>query len=156
MWLIGRTLRLVTIAALTMAMIFVVACGDDDDDDDAADVAQDANEVFTGSPTASAGQEEGTEELVVVIEDGEFEDGDIELQVNQPTILLVENRDDEAYRLSIGDLVVNEGLPAGTTVRVEFTTPVVEDYTAELLPGEGDETLDTMEVRVIGPGNTGG
>lgn len=154
MWLIGRTLQVATIVALGIAMIFVAACGDDDDD--VADVAEDSDEVFTGSPTASAGQDEGTEELVVVIEDGEFEDGDIELQVDQPTILVVENRDEEAYRLTIGDLVVGEALPAGTATRVEFTTPVVEDYTAELLPAEGDEALDTMEVRVIGPGNTGG
>lgn len=153
MWRIRRSLRLAMIATLSVVMLLAVACGDDDD---IADVAQDTSEQFTGSPTASAGQDEGTEELVVTIEDGEFADGDIQLQQNQPTILLVENRDDVAYRLTIGELVVNEGLPAGTTTRVEFTTPVVEDYPAELLPAEGEEALDTMEVRVIGPGGTGG
>ncbi len=154
MWLFAHSMRVMAVVMLSLVMVFAAACGDDDDDQ--AEVADQADQPFTASPTAIAGQESDTEELTLVVENGEFDESDIELMEGRPTILLVENRDDEAYRLNIGDLVVNEGIPAGTTTRVEFTTPVVEDYEAELLPAEGDEALDTMQVRVIGPGNTGG
>ena len=154
MWLFGRSVRVVAVAMLSFMMVLAAACGEDDDDQ--AAVANQADQPFSGSPTALAGQESDTEEITVVIENGEFNESDIELTEGSPTIMVVENRDGEAYRLTIGDLVVSQGIPAGSSTRVEFTTPVVEDYTAELLPAEGEEALDTMEVRVIGPGNTGG
>ena len=124
-------------------VLLVAACQDDDE------VADQIEGDVIGSPTAAAGLEEDIEEVSVEITDGELGEDGIELIEERPSILRVQNNDDVAYVLHIDPLVNGAAIPAGESVSIEFTTPVSNDYTAELLPETGDEPLDTMSVEVI-------
>ena len=134
-----------SLAVVFCAVLLVTACGDDGDDDEVADQIE--GDVI-GSPTTAAGLEEDIEAVSLEIEDGELVADEIELTEERPTVLRVTNHDDEAYTLVIEPLVTETLIPAGDAIAIEFTTPVAETYTGELLPEGGGEPLDTMRVLV--------
>lgn len=132
------------LAIMCCAMLLLVACQDDDDDNVADQIEGDV----IGSPTAAAGLEEDIEEVAVEVSDGAFVDEGIELTEERPTVLHVTNHDDVAYVLRIDPLVNASAIPASDEVSIEFTTPVENTYTGELLPEGGGDSLDTMRVEV--------
>lgn len=138
---LGRSLMIVL-----CGVMLVAACMDDDDD-----VADEIEGDVIGSPTAAAGLEEDIEEVSIEITDGELSEDGVVLIEERPSILRVQNNDDVAYVLRIDPLVVGSVIPAGDSTSIEFTTPVSNEYTGELLPETGDEPLDTMTVEVISP-----
>jgi hypothetical protein len=109
---------------------------------------------FTGSPTAAPGVMVGQETVELTVSGGEFDAREIRIQQNVATMLFVVNEDDQAYVLRIGDLVVDMPIAAGETTEINFTTPIAEDYEAELLNGAGAETLDSIAVVVVPAGGT--
>ena len=133
--------------AMLAGVLILAACRDDTADE----VGDQIDSDVIGSPTAAPGLSEDIERVTIAISDGEFDVGQIELIEERPTVLTVENSDDVAYWLEIGDLVNGTEIPAGETVNVEFTTPVEDVYTGELLSEQGGEVLDEMDVEVIGP-----
>ncbi len=138
---LARSVTLVFCAALLFT-----ACQDDNDE-----VAGELEGDVIGSPEAANELEEDIEELSIEITDGELSEDGIELIEERPTVLRVQNNDDVAYVLRIDPLVADTVIPANDSISVEFTTPVSNEYTGELLPETGDESLDSMTVEVLSP-----
>lgn len=131
------------LAIASCVVILAAACQDDDE------VARQIEGDVIGSPTTAAGLEEDIEEASIEISDGAFVQDRLELVQDRPTVLRVTNNDNTAYVLRINPLLNESTVAAGNTVTIEFTTPVENTYTAELLPEGGGEPLATMPVAVI-------
>lgn len=140
----GTFLSLVAV----MILLLVSTCGDD------SEVAEERDVVPAVTPSALAALPEGVEVASIVIQDGEFQTSEIILQEDEPSVLSVDNQDDRAYRLQIGDLVTPTEIRANAVTEVKFTTPIPEEYEAELLAEEEDDVIATIPVVVISPGET--
>jgi len=144
--MLNRAVLTRMVALVCSAILLFTACQDDTDE-----VAEQIEGDVIGSPEAANELEEDIEEISIEITDGELNEDGIELIEERPTVLRVQNNDDVAYVLRIDPLVAGAVIPAGDSISVEFTTPVQNEYTGELLPESGDEPLDTMTVEVLSP-----
>lgn len=131
------------LALVLCASLVLVACQDDNDE-----VAGEVDGDVIGSPTSAAGLEQDIEQITIEIEDGGMTEDGIELTQDRPTVLTVVNNDNVAYLFQIEQLVNETLIPAGDEVQIEFTTPVSDEYTGELLPEGGGESLDTVQIQV--------
>lgn len=116
-------------------------------------VADDPTVPPAVSPPASSSQPNDIEALIVGVSNGQFAVDDIVLLEDAPTVLHLENRDDQAYRLQIEPALVNlTPIPAATTTIVSFTTPNAGEFEGQLLGTDSAEVLDTVRVVVRAPG----
>jgi len=139
-------------AAAAIALLLaasVLACGDDD-----TEVARDPVRPSDASPTALAEVPGSVEVAQVTIDEGAFGVEEVVVQRLEPTIIRVDNQDDQAYRLRIDELLAPAEIPPGTVTDVEFTTPSEGRYDGALLAAEDDEVLAAIVVTVIAPGAT--
>jgi hypothetical protein len=145
--LLGRAFRIV--ATLALVAILVAACGRDDDSP-----SSQQNELVEGappSPTAGVPAAERAEELTLTIEGGKFDEDSFSAQVDESTVIHVDNKDGTAYRVRFGDVVAMEEIgPSGVT-DIAFTAPNAVEGEGELLAADSDTTLDTIQFTIQGP-----
>jgi hypothetical protein len=140
--------RMTVFISLALVLIVASACRSE------PEVATPFAGPFTGSPTAAPGVMVGQETIEVTVSNGEFDARELRVQQNVATMLFVNNEDDQEYVLRIGDLVVDMPIAAGGTTEINFTSPVAEDYEAELINGADQETLDSIALIVVPAGGT--
>jgi hypothetical protein len=119
---------------LLAVVLSLVACSNSE-----ADIARKPQVVPEVSPGALPALSQGIEGTTLTITDARFETEPLVLQVNQPAVLSVVNRDNRAYRLQIDQLV--DG----------FTAPKVGTYAGHLLEATNDTTLASLRVVVEAP-----
>ena len=129
-------------------LVALAACGDSDEE-----LATEREGVPTVPPTTLAALPDDIGEATLAITGGAFGVEELLLQEDEPTLLHVVNNDDRAYRFRVvEDLVTLTPIAPRATTDVGFTTPKANVYEGQLLPAEGEETLDTVRVVVLGPG----
>lgn len=84
----------------------------------------------------------------VVVEDAAFAARQLTLHEGVPTVMHVVNADDGDYRFRIEDLVATTDLPANQLTVIEFTTPSLGTFDAQLLNASGD-VIDAIPIRVV-------
>ncbi len=131
---------------LLAVVLSLVACSNSE-----ADIARKPQVVPEVSPGALPALSQGIEGTTLTITDARFETEPLVLQVNQPAVLSVVNRDNRAYRLQIDQLVDGQLIGSATTTRVGFTTPKVGTYAGHLLEATNDTTLASLRVVVEAP-----
>jgi hypothetical protein len=133
--------------ALLLCLVVLAGCGGDDSESGEDDTNTNP------SPEQQANVPEGVQELEVVIENGEIDVDTLNLQVTEPAMLHVDNRDDTAYLVEImPDLVTSTDVAASQVTDVSFTVPNVNDYTLEIRAADGNgDPLDTVQVLVQSP-----
>ena len=133
--------------ALLLCLVVLAGCGGDDSESGEDDTNTNP------SPEQQANVPEGVDELEIVIENGEIDVDSLNLQVGQPAMLHVDNRDGQAYSIQIEpDLVTPSDVAASQITDVSFTVPEVNEYTLELrAEGGSGDALDTVQVLVQGP-----
>ncbi len=125
---------------------FLVGCGGEE-------IATERESTIDVSPAAIASLPEDIEEASVTVANGMFGVDVIRLLEGVPTVLHVTNEDDRAYRLQIvEDLVTAAPIASNATTDIEFTTPNAGEFEGQLLPDEGDDVLDTVQVIVRSAG----
>lgn len=105
------------------------------------------------SPPAISLLPDDIEAVTVAVTGGRFGVEDIRLLEGAPTVLHLENRDEDVYRLQIVPALVNPtSISARTTTVVSFTTPNAGEFEGQLLRANSAEVLDTVRVIVRAPG----
>lgn len=139
---------LLRVALLLILPLVLVGCLHEEDSEGATE----REGVPETTPTALSDLPQGIEAAEIVVEGGDFTVDDLNLLAGEPTELQVINRDSQAYRLQIENLVVATPIAANATSDVEFTTPNPGEFEGQLLAEEEDEVLDTLRVVVRSPG----
>jgi hypothetical protein len=134
------------VLTLLVVVLSLVACSNSE-----ADIAGKPQAVPEVSPGALPALPQGIEGTTLTIANARFETEEVVLQVNQPAVLSVVNRDNRAYRLQIDQLVDGQLIGSAITTRVGFTTPKVGTYAGHLLEATNDTTLASLRVVVEAP-----
>jgi hypothetical protein len=147
--LIARPLRILIVLAAGMLML--AACGGGDDDSKSA---ENRNNFGNVTPENRADVPPRVEEVSIKIQDGKIDTETLTLQQDEPSVLHVENADNQAYKIEITpNLVTPTDIAASTATDVKFTTPNADRYELKLLPASGTgDPLDTLQVIVQAPG----
>jgi hypothetical protein len=134
------------LGALLALMLLLSACGG------TQDVSNNLTPIAPNVPENDLAKvPAGLEEATVTIENGTFAERDLSLQVNQQTVLNVNNRDDVVYQLQIvPNLVIPTQIGAATTTQLELTTPNAGTFEAQIL-GQDGKVLATLPVNVETP-----
>ncbi|HEU5433836.1 MAG TPA: cupredoxin domain-containing protein [Thermomicrobiales bacterium] len=99
--------------------------------------------------TATSLEPVGIQTTDVKVSDGKFGVDSIALQEDRPSIVKIDNADATPYRFQVApDLVIATPVPASTTTAISFTNPKAGAYKGELLPAQGDQPLDSLDVNV--------
>lgn len=133
--------------ALLLGLVVLAGCGGDDSETGDDDVNTNP------SPEQQANVPQGSEELDIKIESGEIDADNINLQINEPVMIHVDNQDGQAYSVQIvPNLVVASEIAASGITDVSLTTSEPGDFTLELRAADGSgEPLDTVQVQVQSP-----
>ncbi len=133
--------------ALLLCLVVLAGCGGDDSETGDEDVNTNP------SPEQQANVPEGTEELDIKIENGEIDADNINLQVNEPAMIHVDNRDSQAYSVQIvPNLVAASEIAASGITDISLNTPQDGDFTLELRVADGSgDPIDTVQVQVQSP-----
>jgi hypothetical protein len=143
-----RTRYWTSFTALLLCLVLLAACGGGSDSKTGDD---DTN--TNPSPVQQNNVPEGVDELDITIENGEIDTDTLNLQVNQPVMMHVDNKDSTEYSLQIAqNLVAPSSIAASGVTDVSYTVPVADEYTLELRAADGSgEPLDTVQVQVQSP-----
>ena len=134
-------------AALCLVALLATGCSRD------MAVATDPTVPPAVSPAAISSQPDDIEAVAVAVTGGRFAVDDIRLLVGAPTVLHLENDDEDDYRLQIVPALVNPtSIPASMTTVVSFTTPNAGEFEGQLLRANSAEVRDTVRVIVRAPG----
>lgn len=135
-------------ATLGLIMFLTTGCSPRD-----MAVANDPTVPPAVSPVVISSMPNDIEAVTVAVNGGQFAVEDIQLLEGAPTVLHLENGDDDNYRLQIVPAVVNPTpIPGNATTVVSFTTPNAGEFEGQLLKSESSEVLDTVRVIVRAPG----
>lgn len=135
------------VATLLLVVLLATGCSRD------MAVANDPPVPPAVSPPAISSQPNDIEAVTVAVSNGQFAVADVLLLEGAPTVLNLENGDDDDYRLQIVPALVNPTqIPANTTTAVSFTTPNAGEFEGQLLRANSAEVLDTVRVVVRSPG----
>jgi hypothetical protein len=103
------------------------------------------------TPNGDAVVPDGLELGRLTVKGGAFDSDELVLQVDQPTVLQMDNEDGTAYRFQIVGLVDPTAVaPSGETT-IDFTDPNAGTFEGRLLPQSGENTLDTITVVIQNP-----
>ncbi len=132
---------------LPLTLFLLVGCGEE------AKVAEPRTAVPNASPTTLAELPNAIEAVEVTVSNGTFGVDQLTFQEDQPSILRVTNKDNNAYRLQIKpNLVAATAVAANKTTDIQFTTPKANTYEGDLLAADSDKVLDTVDIVVQSPG----
>jgi cupredoxin-like protein len=99
--------------------------------------------------TATSLEPVGVQTTDVKVSGGKFSVDAIALQEDRPSVVNIDNADATPYRFQIApDLVVATPVAASTTTSISFTNPKAGAYKGDLLPAQGDQPLDSLDVNV--------
>jgi hypothetical protein len=95
---------------------------------------------------------QGLEEARLTVGGGRFQENSLFIEQNQPMVLRIVNRDNQAYQLQImPDLVSPMAIAAATTTQIEFTDPNAGIYEGQLLDPDTGQVVAKLTVDVEKP-----
>jgi hypothetical protein len=152
-------LRLLRMLSFLMSLVLITtvasACGDDDDETSGSTSEEvDAVEGAPPSPAEGVQVNERAEEATITIENGKFGSDTLTVQQDEPTVVLFQNKDGQAYRVRFGDVVAMEEIPASAETDVAFNAPNPVETEGELIAADADTVLDTIQFVVQSPSGT--
>jgi hypothetical protein len=117
------------------------------------DVATNFTPIAPNVPAQDLNQvPEGLEAAQLTVGGGTFQENVLFIGQNQPTVLTIVNRDDQAYQLQIvPDLVGSTAIAAATSTEIEFTDPDPGVYEAQLLEPNTGQAVAKLTVEVETP-----
>jgi hypothetical protein len=94
----------------------------------------------------------GLEKAKLTLKGGKFAESGLLLQQNQPTVLNIDNSDNQAYQLQfVPNLVGPTAIAAATTTQIEFTDPDRGIYEAQLLDPDTGQVMAKLTVEIETP-----